>query len=486
MADIVIAGMPFSGYEHVRDVLVSAGVPVLAAPASALVRCTPSTVARALDEALAGFSRGDVVVFVYRNPWDSALASLCSGERRLVDDPDVVRQAWQAYHAEVCARFDAGVGKVFLVSYDAVVRDAAALAALVVQLTGRREPDSATPPGASFDPNGELPPAHRGWEDPISHLYRLVYPASTLLLDQLDARAAVPSGSSAHGNGRLDHVLHGGSLAAGTGVQVIIPCRNDGRFIVEAVASVARTADEPVEMTVVDDGSDDPETLRVLQCLRDAGFQVLAGGGQGICKARNLAISVSSTAAVLPLDADNVLRPALLGALPLIDQEEADVVCGAQSAFGLQSRVYRPPAVTWESMMPHNPVDQCALIRRSLLDAIGGWDPEITWWEDWDMWMSALEQGARFQVLPDITFDYLVRGASRTRTVGMETEARAAAWRAIYRKHREGLADVVIEGFIALDQQRLAEAAARRRWQTHFELLHRQVLLSQSGDDAHE
>lgn len=43
---------------------------------------------------------------------------------------------------------------------------------------------------------------------------------------------------------------------------------------------------------------------------------------------------------------------------------------------------------------------------------------------------------------------------------------------------------MIIEGLIALDEQRRAEAAARHRLQAHFELLQWQVLLrEQRGED---
>ena len=50
---------------------------------------------------------------------------------------------------------------------------------------------------------------------------------------------------------------------------VVIPCFDDGATIGEAVASV--TAQEPCELVVVDDGSTDPHTLRVLDELAEAG-----------------------------------------------------------------------------------------------------------------------------------------------------------------------------------------------------------------------
>jgi cellulose synthase/poly-beta-1,6-N-acetylglucosamine synthase-like glycosyltransferase len=45
-------------------------------------------------------------------------------------------------------------------------------------------------------------------------------------------------------------------------VAVIVPCVNDGKTVRDTIESVTKS--EPVELVVVDDGSDDPATRHVL------------------------------------------------------------------------------------------------------------------------------------------------------------------------------------------------------------------------------
>jgi len=47
-------------------------------------------------------------------------------------------------------------------------------------------------------------------------------------------------------------------------VAVVIPCRDHGYLIIEAIASVERSIPEPYELIIVDDGSQDPGTVEIM------------------------------------------------------------------------------------------------------------------------------------------------------------------------------------------------------------------------------
>ena len=64
-------------------------------------------------------------------------------------------------------------------------------------------------------------------------------------------------------------------------VSVVMPCRNDGATLHEAVASIGLEAQPEVELIVVDDGSDDAQTLHALERLKDRGIRVMRTAGEG-------------------------------------------------------------------------------------------------------------------------------------------------------------------------------------------------------------
>ena len=88
-------------------------------------------------------------------------------------------------------------------------------------------------------------------------------------------------------------------------VSVVMPCRNDGSTLFEATASIGLEAQPQVELIVVDDGSDDGETLRALEALESRGICVLHTAGEGPSAARNAGIRAAQGRYILPLDADD-------------------------------------------------------------------------------------------------------------------------------------------------------------------------------------
>src|SRR4051794_7687685 len=105
-------------------------------------------------------------------------------------------------------------------------------------------------------------------------------------------------------------------------LMIVIPCYNDGHYLVDAIQSVEEQPTPKIrDVIIVDDGSTDERTLRVLSELRDRGYHVIRQANQGLAAARNAAIRAARTDYVLPLDADNkVHENYLTTAIELLDR----------------------------------------------------------------------------------------------------------------------------------------------------------------------
>ena len=68
-------------------------------------------------------------------------------------------------------------------------------------------------------------------------------------------------------------------------VAVVIPCFNEGDELREAVRSALDDA-VPRELVIVDDGSTDAQTLRILSELESEGLRVLRQANKGPSPAR--------------------------------------------------------------------------------------------------------------------------------------------------------------------------------------------------------
>ncbi|MFJ4826090.1 glycosyltransferase family 2 protein [Streptomyces bacillaris] len=93
------------------------------------------------------------------------------------------------------------------------------------------------------------------------------------------------------------------------GISFVIPCFNSGDYLQEAVQSLIQQPHVfPYEVVIVDDGSDDPSTLRALEgCAERAEVRVVHQEHGGHHAARNTGIDAASFAYVMQLDADDRL-----------------------------------------------------------------------------------------------------------------------------------------------------------------------------------
>jgi glycosyltransferase involved in cell wall biosynthesis/GT2 family glycosyltransferase len=237
-------------------------------------------------------------------------------------------------------------------------------------------------------------------------------------------------------------------------LSVVVPCHDDGDYLIEAVASVERNA-PAAELIVVNDGSTQPRTIEVLAALRDAGHRVIEQPHSGLSAARNLGIASSAGDYILPLDADNRLLPGFAAeAVAMLDADPAaGVVYGDRREFGARSGDVAVPELDLPRLLWSNYIDACAVVRRALWSDCNGYDVAFTDWEDWDFWLSAAEHGWRFLHLPRVTFEYRIRPDSLHQRFLRRTDY-PSTLRRLYDKHRDLVSEHAAEILIAAHVER--------------------------------
>jgi glycosyltransferase involved in cell wall biosynthesis len=197
---------------------------------------------------------------------------------------------------------------------------------------------------------------------------------------------------------------------AGAGVlpkaSVVIPARNAARFIAATLESLRAQETGDFEAIVIDDGSSDA-TAEIVRgvAAQDPRFRLLAGEAKGVSSARNAGLNAAEGEIVLFLDADDLLRPDALGrfAEALASVPEAVAVLGgvariAENGAPLPGRDNRELAAGEDQLADllrkNFIVNGGALaIRRSAALEAGGYDPGLTYGEDWEFWCRLLELG---------------------------------------------------------------------------------------------
>jgi len=225
-------------------------------------------------------------------------------------------------------------------------------------------------------------------------------------------------------------------------VTVVVPCYNHGHFLREAIESAERSRGVRYEIIVVDDGSTDRATLDVMARLREDGYQVVRHEeNRGVSAARNTGIAKAQGRYILPLDADNRIRPDYLrlGVSILDRAPTVGVVYGDIEYFGEDTGRITTPEFSLERLMIDNIVDNCAVFRRVIWEDCGGYDtemPDRLGYEDWDFWLQAAERGWGFVRVPEVMLDYRVRSDSMVRACRIpENHRRLVAYLAM--KHRD-------------------------------------------------
>jgi glycosyltransferase involved in cell wall biosynthesis len=99
-------------------------------------------------------------------------------------------------------------------------------------------------------------------------------------------------------------------MARQLSVSVLVPCFNAGRWLVECIESVRQQSFPPLETVIVDDGSDDADTLEILNTYESVqAINVLHKSNGGVASARNAALEAAKGDYVLFLDSDDYLEP---------------------------------------------------------------------------------------------------------------------------------------------------------------------------------
>jgi glycosyltransferase involved in cell wall biosynthesis len=177
-------------------------------------------------------------------------------------------------------------------------------------------------------------------------------------------------------------------------VAVVVPCHDDGATLRDALGSLAH--EEPHELVVVDDGSNDLETLELLDELRRDGVRVVRQANAGLSAARMAGVEATAARYVFPLDADDMLAPGSLADLAAaLDGGDAVVAWGDVELWGAFDYHLRTGATLDPWQITYlNTLPVASLVRRDALLAVGGWQLRHGY-EDWDLWMSFAERGWR-------------------------------------------------------------------------------------------
>ena len=209
-------------------------------------------------------------------------------------------------------------------------------------------------------------------------------------------------------------------------ISVIMPVYNAARYVKEAVESVLAQTLADFELIVVNDGSTD-SSERVLRRLaaKDGRIKLISRPNTGYVVALGEAIGVSRGQYLARMDADDVCLPERFAKqVALLDARPNVGVVGTSydliDARGRFLHTMRQPtsddALQRACLAGSTPIcHPTAMIRRSLFDAVGGYDCGAFPAEDLDLWLRIGEH-SQLACLPDVLLRYRLHAASISET----------------------------------------------------------------------
>jgi len=172
-------------------------------------------------------------------------------------------------------------------------------------------------------------------------------------------------------------------------ISVIIPAYQHAATIAECLDSIMAQTRHPDEVIVVNDGSTDG-TEDELKRFEER-VTIIRQSNLGGNAARNNGFAASTGDLVIFCDADVVMRSDMLFKMErtLVDHPDASVAYGG---FRFGWKAFRSFPFSIERLRHMNYIHTTSLVRR---EHFPGFDPSIRRFQDWDVWLTMLEQGRR-------------------------------------------------------------------------------------------
>jgi glycosyltransferase involved in cell wall biosynthesis len=203
-------------------------------------------------------------------------------------------------------------------------------------------------------------------------------------------------------------------------VSVIMPCFNQGKYIDEAIQSVLSSKYTNFEIIVINDGSTDPFTIKVLTTKTWNKTCVYNIPNGGVANARNFGIRESKGKYILPLDADDKISPNFIDqAVSILEKNPAiTIVCCEVEMFGVKKGKYPLPEHSLEMILGQNTMVVSSMFRKSDFTRTIGYNPNMkSGFEDWDFWLSLLELGGHVKKIYEVGFYYRIKRGTRNNSI---------------------------------------------------------------------
>lgn len=257
-------------------------------------------------------------------------------------------------------------------------------------------------------------------------------------------------------------------------VSVIMPCFNDGAYIQEAIDSVMNQTYSNIEIIIIDDGSDDPKTIDILNSISNPAIKILHSKRLRPAGARNFGIGKATGKYILPVDSDDTIDPTYVEkAINILEtNQNIGVVYCYADLFGEKKGRWELPKYSFETMLLDNIVFVTAMFYKADWEKVGGFNTKMkAGMEDYDFWLSLLEIGREIYQIPEVLFHYRIKQVSRTTQFQDDCASKQKTYREIYNNHPAFYTKYKDEYAQVLRDALIEQVHLRQKYEKSFEII---------------
>ena len=180
-------------------------------------------------------------------------------------------------------------------------------------------------------------------------------------------------------------------------VTVYVTNFNYANYIEQSIESVLAQTYKNFELIIIDDGSTD-NSREIINCyIEKTNIRVIFQENKGLIASNNIAVRAAQGKYIMRLDADDYLDDNALLVLVNAIEKSDDIalifpdyyyVDADGQVTGQERRHDFQAQVTLLDQPAHG---ACTLIRRNCLLEVGGYSPEFTCQDGWDLWLKLTE-----------------------------------------------------------------------------------------------
>ncbi|MFC1550423.1 glycosyltransferase family 2 protein [Candidatus Neomarinimicrobiota bacterium] len=205
-------------------------------------------------------------------------------------------------------------------------------------------------------------------------------------------------------------------------VTVIIPVFNDETHIAQAIDSVMQQGYEPLEVIVVDDGSDD-KTAEIVKSFPLVKY--IHQENAGVSAARNTGISQANGEYIAFLDSDDKWLPLKLKKqTEIMEKNERIDLTITKMRVELESGMEWPAWLNEEHYRqdPVGYLPSTLLARKSAFEQIGIFNEKFKHSEDADWFFRAKDAGLQIKIIDEVLLLRLIHPQNRSHALQNETK----------------------------------------------------------------